>query len=637
MLNWLNGKAFGDRCVLAGVLVVVALAWAGGMQGRAQEAPAVVASGFQAAMREYRVRVLDKTSLGAVPTVEIYRNGQLMFRLPLVSGLASEAASEHLSQIQYSVHASDSPDSAASGVAHAGYEIVATAKSSLWTKREFHWKLLADHIEFQQMAWGEGKVGRCYFFSQGRPGRWDKGLSDGPAWNTTVLADRYMSPAPNHANQWEFSIGEPQLLGFGGGSRAGSEEDFRPAQMGDLFSPPPLMLAFHRDGEWASVGMGTEPGKYRFPALEYSGSRYAGAAFSVDYLGYQAIHETGGEFRSPVAALHFAYSALDTLELYTQWLRKSGFATEASFPDAAWHHLPVFCGWAEQTTRAVPQDRAPNTEATQKNYEAWAEELTRRKLPVGTIVIDDKWQKGYGSFDIDREKFPDLKAFVAGQHAKGRHVLLWVPLAHSDGLPEALCLKVGGKCVGADVGNPAYETFLRGQIRYLVETVGVDGFKEDWVNAPSVAGLSLAPEVIGIEYVRRFQHILYSEAHRWKPDALIETQTTNAAFRDSSDVLRLNDVWYATRDVVGMMRQRARIAHISGWELVDTDNASSTTLATWWDYMEAQPSIGIPALYFLHRTESTLEEPAQWQWDALGGIWRGYIDGLPKQAEASRP
>ena len=110
---------------------------------------------------------------------------------------------------------------------------------------------------------------------------------------------------------------------------------------------------------------------------------------------------------------------------------------------------------------------------------------------------------------------------------------------------------------------------------------------------------------------------------------MVETQTTNAAFRDSTDVLRLNDIWYATRDVVGVMRERARIAHISGWEVVDTDNASSTTLATWWEYMEAQPSIGVPALYFLHRTESTLEEPAEWQWDALGGIWREYIAQLP--------
>jgi len=591
-----------------------------------------IAGEFQAIFPAYRVRLRGTTELGPVPALEIYRNDQLVFRFPLVAGLDSAADREHLSGIQYRVHALEA------GKPGTSYEIAVTATSSLWTRREFHWRLYADHLEFDHEAWGEGKLGRCYFFSNGRPGRWDKGTSDGAAWNSTLMADRYWSPSPNHANQWEFSIAEPQTLGFASDARKGSEEDFRPAQMSDLFSPPPLMLAFHRHGEWVSVGVGTQPGQYRFPALEYSGSRYAGAAWWVDYLGYQSMKNVpGGEFHSPVAAVHFADSALDTLERYTEWLRRSGFGTESRYPDVAWHHLPVFCGWAEQTTLATPYGRAPNTESTQKNYEAWVAELERRNLPAGTIVIDDKWQKGYGAFDIDLEKWPDLKGFVAAQHARGRHVLLWVPVAHADGLPSELCVRgQQGKCVAPDLGSPAYETFLRARIRNLVETVGVDGFKEDWVWAPNETGLPVPPEIAGIEAVRHFQEILYTEAHRWKPDAMVETQTANAAFRDSSDVLRLNDIWYATRDVVGTMRERARIARISGWQLVDTDNASSTTLETWWEYMEAQPSIGIPALYFLHRTESTLEEPPESDWVALAGIWRQYIASLPGETTPVR-
>lgn len=581
---------------------------------------------FHASLAEYSVRVLDKTELGPVPALEIHRNEQLLFRFPLVSRLDSATDGERLSAIQYQAHTLDKQGPGPL------YEIVASATSSLWTRREFHWRLYADHLEFDHAAWGEGKLSRCYFFSNGRPGRWDKGLSDGGAWNSLVMADRYWSPSPNHANQWEVSIAEPQTLGFGSDDRKGSEEDFRPAQMTDLFSPPPLMMAFHRRGQWASVGTGTQPGQYRFPALEYSGSRYAGAAWWVDYLGYQSVKNvTGGEFHSPILAVHFAASALDTLDHYTAWLRQSGFATEPRYPDVAWHHLPIFCGWAEQTTRAVPYGRPPSAEATQKNYEAWVAELERRNLPAGTIIIDDKWQKGYGSFDIDQEKWPDLKAFVAAQHARNRHVLLWVPVAHTDGLPDALCVHDGQeKCIAPDLGNPAYETFLRTRIRYLVETVGVDGFKEDWVWAPTAAGLPAAPELAGIEAPRRFQQILYTETHRWKPDAMVETQTANAAFRDSSDVLRLNDIWYATREVVATMRERAQIAHISGWELVDTDNASSTTLETWWEYMQAQPSIGIPALYFLHRTESTLEEPPESDWITLAELWRKYVVSLPQ-------
>jgi len=580
-----------------------------------------ISDAFHASLSEYSIRLLDKTDLGPVPALEVHRNKQLLFRFPLVSGLDSATDREHLSTIQYQVHTHDKQSPGPL------YEIVASASSTVWARREFHWRLYADRLEFDQAAWGEGKLGRCYFFSNGRPGRWDKGLSDGGAWNSLVMADRYWSPSPNHANQWEFSIAEPQSLGFGSNDRKGSEEDFRPAQMTDLFSPPPLMMAFHRRGLWASVGIGTQPRQYRFPALEYSGSRYAGAAWWVDYLGYQTVSKVpGGEFHSPVVAVHFAASALDTLAHYAAWLRRSGFATEPQYPHVAWHHLPIFCGWAEQTMRAVPYGRAPNAEATQKNYEAWVAELEHRNLPVGTIIIDDKWQKGYGSFDIDPEKWPDLKGFVAAQHARNRHVLLWVPVAHTDGLPDALCIHdEHGKCISPDLGNPAYETFLRARIRYLVETIEIDGFKEDWEWAPTAADLPVPPELAGIEAPRRFQQILYTETHRWKPDAMVETQTANAVFRDSSDVLRLNDIWYATREVVATMRERAQIAHISGWELVDTDNASSTTLETWWEYMQAQPSIGIPALYFLHRAESTLEEPPESDWIGLAEIWRKYV------------
>ncbi len=57
-------------------------------------------------------------------------------------------------------------------------------------------------------------------------------------------------------------------------------------------------------------------------------------------------------------------------------------------------------------------------------------------------------------------------------------------------------------------------------------------------------GLPLSGLLAGIEFVRRFQWILYDETHKAKPDALVETQTVNALFRESSDVTRLNDIWY---------------------------------------------------------------------------------------------
>ena len=39
-------------------------------------------------------------------------------------------------------------------------------------------------------------------------------------------------------------------------------------------------------------------------------------------------------------------------------------------------------------------------------------------------------------------------------------------------------------------------------------------------------------------------------------------------------------------------------------------------------------TIGIPALYFVSRTESTQEAPSDAQWGALAALWRSYIAGL---------
>jgi hypothetical protein len=195
----------------------------------------------------------------------------------------------------------------------------------------------------------------------------------------------------------------------------------------------------------------------------------------------------------------------------------------------------------------------------------------------------------------------------------------------------SLCLTFEGKCVGAGVGKPEYESYLRPRIRHLVKDIGIDGFKEDWVGAPAAPGLPLTGTATGIEFVRRFQWIFWSEAHKWKSDAMVETQTPNALFRESSDVIRLNDIWYATRNVPQVLRLRARIAHISGWPLVDTDNASSTTLKGWWSYMQAQPVIGIPSLYFVTRTESTQERPSDDQWNELAGLWRSYVESVKER------
>ncbi len=268
----------------------------------------------------------------------------------------------------------------------------------------------------------------------------------------------------------------PQSVGIA--SEASESAGYDPLSMDGLFVPPPLVLAFHRGQTWTTIGVGTEPGSYQFNALEYSGSRYAGGSFWINEQGRQSAVKG---FASPVAAVHFAATEFDALAAYVRWIDASGFGTEHRFPNAPWHRLPIFCGWAEQTVESMPEGVTgieAHDFATQKNYEDWIAILEKRGLPVGTIVIDDKWQKHYGTFDVNETKWPDLQGFIARQHAKNRHVLLWVPAAHSEGLAPRLCVLRNGHSIAADASNPSYEALLRQQIKHLVSDLGVNGLKK---------------------------------------------------------------------------------------------------------------------------------------------------------------
>jgi hypothetical protein len=131
--------------------------------------------------------------------------------------------------------------------------------------------------------------------------------------------------------------------------------------------------------------------------------------------------------------------------------------------------------------------------------------------------------------------------------------------------------------------------------------------------------------VIGIEFLRKFQFILHDEAHKWKKDALVETQTPFPLFRESSDMLRLNDLWYGTRDVVNVMRLRAKLASIAGWNLFDCDDWSGAYVEQWWQYILEQPTIGVPSLYTISGMQ-TFETIPPYMLTFLADFWKDYIN-----------
>src|SRR5271157_1126098 len=118
-----------------------------------------------------------------VPRLRIERDGEPVFVVPIVSGLAAPGREEHLAAIEYTLR-HPNPTT---------WELEASAHSDLWQHRRFLWRFLPDRIEFQHFASGHGPLGRCYFLSNGVSHSWDAGSTGGKQWDTAIYADRYFS------------------------------------------------------------------------------------------------------------------------------------------------------------------------------------------------------------------------------------------------------------------------------------------------------------------------------------------------------------------------------------------------------------------------------------------------------------
>lgn len=289
---------------------------------------------------------------------------------------------------------------------------------------------------------------------------------------------------------------------------------------------------------------------------------------------------------------------------------------------------------------------------TQSNYEHFLAHLEAHEVNPGTVIIDSKWQAFYGDPYPDRGKWPDLRDFVEKQHRKGCRVLLWICPWVSEGVPVEECITGPGLGVQPDgpgqvrdrfgkdpwktindPTNPTYQERLQRAIHRLLSPeeggANVDGFKVDYSSiSPMPPGMQVHGKIWGIELVRQAHANIYQAAKEAKSDALVETQCCTPYFRDVCDMLRLNDMFpTGLNSQVPIMRMRGKVAHLTnpGW-LIDTDNLPMPSRTRWREYTQAQPSVGLPALYYAEsitpREEDAFTEEdyalLRWVWSA----WR---------------
>lgn len=418
--------------------------------------------------------------------------------------------------------------------------------------------------------------------------------------------------------------------------------------LGGNFIANPGMLCFavaaDPGSEWLAFGLAVEPGDHLFSEYEYLG----GEDFALNLNGWGARRVNGG-FRTPRVIIVPASTPHEAMARYVDVLRSSGLVSHVRGERPDWWARPIVCGWGHQcyqadlfrirSSRERPPDNAAYTLSCQPNYRDIVERLDAHGLPWGTLIIDERWFLAGGLKNVDEGRWPDLRGFIAEQHRRDRRVLLWWGPFDPEGVPADQCVryqpddgsvsrnrpgrlgKFGvphpGKKLAIDVTLPAVRQRIRDQVRLLLSPspagYDADGLKIDHVAAaPGLYDMAFpdgSARLFGIEAARECLALLYETVKEVKPDALVIGQSPTPYLAGTQDMLRLGDIYtYQASSVAEEMSFRAAMAQIAdpSW-LIDTDGWPMPSLIALREYVDLQPELGVPSLYYVSHLDTTGE------------------------------
>lgn len=504
-------------------------------------------------------------------------------------------------------------------------------ESTAWDERILELRCTADAVELTLQASGTGRlqdvtvIGGDGVLPTGAAGTFRSGFD----------AKSLYVPSPTEPVAFVRPVWSAASLGVVG--------DADPGRLNGIFSPPPLALAFGRDpvtdpftpgeGPWLAAWLRASVDELRFTTLRFDPVDDGGLV----RLAYEGHTRVEGTWRSPTLVLQPVASPAEALTGYRDDLVARGYAPASDKPSQPWWLEPIFCGWGAQVARGGAP--APDL-CRQEIYDEFLQTLASASLDPGTIVIDDRWQAEYGTAEPDADAWPDMRGWIAAQHAAGRKVLLWWKAWDPAGLPADECVTdAAGRPVAVDPGSPAYLARLDAIVARLLSPDGLDadGFKVDFTQrTPSGSMLRSAPDgdgVWGIAALHRLVARLHRAATDVKPDALVITHTVHPSFGDVADMIRTNDVLEhdtggSPVSVAAQLRARYEIVAATLPEHpVDTDQWPMPNRDEWLDYARNQAHFGVPALYYLERVGEN--EPIDVEHLAeIARVWDEYRESL---------
>jgi hypothetical protein len=511
------------------------------------------------------------------------------------------------------------------------YVFTLESGSSCWQKKIYRFRCSPESFRYEVEVEGEGLLAEALYFGglSSAQLRWGSGFF----WSGQRF-DRAFTPEPNSRESIYFSPSTGSSVGLTGVPLPGRGDWF--------FTPPPFCFCYQKNSSWLAIGVEARAGENLFSEFAY---RAGNECFHMALM-YDGMTKVSGTYQLPSIGFHFAGSEYAALQAHVDSLDRPAHPAAPLFtPKPEWWSEPIFCGWGEQCYLAESKGSTAPDYSKQSLYESYMGTLEENGILPGIVVLDDKWQATYGDNEPDLQKWPDLPGFVGWQHAQNRRVLLWLKAWDPEGVPAEECVTNSvGKAVSVDPTNPAFQKRLRESVHRMLSADGydADGFKIDFTaRIPSGPGLSLYGTVWGLELMKLFLWIIYDEAKKAKPDALIMTHTPHPYLAGVTDMIRLNDI-NIEHDVITAMTHRARIASIACPQaLIDTDNWPMPGRKAWRRYLDRQPELGVPSLYFVTHIDSTCEALTSSDYALIRKVWARYRErsqkGSPTNGKPVQP